>query len=283
MKGAKYAYEGEMLTISEISRRTGITRGQLYRRLAKNGGDMEEAVRGATKGNVRLHMWHGKLMSMREIARRTGINPSTIAWRMRRYGVDAEVATQKSALGQEKQYMFRGKWMSLAEISEVSGVAKHSLRQRINEHGATAEEAADKNYIGPRFTLNGETVSISGAARRTGIPAAEIRARLAPGTAELDGIVNELRKARLNADVPEESEQRKETVWERAALKVFSGLFNSEVAKREMVCVIEDRVWRIEGDLLRYEVRLKGKRHARFVAMERMSGDIWMDREVVIE
>ena len=84
MSGWKlYPYEGEMLTLGEISQRTGINQKTLQSRL-KRGMDVCRAANMPTQlGNKPVHYeFNGKEYTLSELAELSGVKKQTISWRL---------------------------------------------------------------------------------------------------------------------------------------------------------------------------------------------------------
>ena len=98
-----HQYKGEMLKLSEIAERTGLTEGQLLYRMKERGCTAEEAVTAVMHKAKRCE-WDGEMLRLSEISARTGIRPETIRNRLKS-GVPLEIAaTRRVITAQERAY-----------------------------------------------------------------------------------------------------------------------------------------------------------------------------------
>lgn len=284
MKPLKYMFDGELRSVKEIAERTGLSNTMVRRRLQERDGDAEAAIRASVPHPRKLHMYQGEMLSVSDISRRSGINLSTLVARMTRYGYDAETAVRAIMAGRGSRHMYKGKRKTLEQISMDCGVSVDKLYRRIHVHGVSADEAADPNYAGLRYTLNGERISLQNAARRSGLPIADIRARIAkegyPST--LDQIVAALKRERrmLRPEVVpvQAGEEKRKPPGAEFAREIMSELFPANVVMEDMKVIFEEKLYRIERDILDYDVIFDKTGGARLVVTERMTRHVWFDR-----
>jgi hypothetical protein len=84
----RYLFEGENLTLAEISRKTGVDYQRIWK-ATKVYGDPSEHTR--INPDRKKHMYEGKLRSTTEIAKMVNIKPETLMQRLRN-GLDFDLA-----------------------------------------------------------------------------------------------------------------------------------------------------------------------------------------------
>lgn len=284
MKPLKYMFDGELRSVKEIAERTGLSHTMVRKRLQERDGDAETAIRASVPHPRKLHMYQGEMLSVSDISRRSGVNLSTLVARMTRYGYDAETAVRAIMAGRGSRHMYKGKRKTLEQISMDCGVSVDKLYRRIHVHGVSADEAADPNYAGLRYTLNGERISLQNAARRSALPIADIRARIAkegyPST--LDQIVAALKRERrmLRPEVVpvQAGEEKRKPPGAEFARDILSRLFPANVVMEDMKAIFEAKLYRIERDILDYDVIFDKTGGARLVVTDRTTRHVWFDR-----
>ncbi|ARE39855.1 hypothetical protein RGUI_1714 [Rhodovulum sp. P5] len=120
-------------------------------------------------------------MTVPEIAKLTGLAEATV-YRRIRLGKPIEGPCQYGP--EPKRYNFRGEMLTAPEIAERTGYSVSHVRRQISGNTYLEGEAARANFddnFHPNcvlLTYRGKTDSISGWARRTGIPQYVINERL---------------------------------------------------------------------------------------------------------
>lgn len=86
-------HDGQELTFTELSRRTGISRAALRLRYAQGlrGADL---VKEPVKGRSKRVEYQGRTLTLEELAQRTGINVHTLRWRAGRGARGADLVKQ---------------------------------------------------------------------------------------------------------------------------------------------------------------------------------------------
>ena len=126
MRGVKglHPYKGELLTIDEISERSGFTVGQLFYRRKKYRCTFEEAAHRQTERSKRIE-WNGRMLKYSEIAAETGLHPDTIR-RRHEAGVPLKIAATCEVMSAQDRAMWMHK--NNHEIDEF--IAEGSWRDR---------------------------------------------------------------------------------------------------------------------------------------------------------
>lgn len=93
-----YDWEGEQLTLKEISARTG-KHTQTIRNRLKQGEDIYEAATRSVR-RAKRHEFQGEMLSVIQISARTGIPQSTLYDKIRLYG-SADAAAEKALQAKE--------------------------------------------------------------------------------------------------------------------------------------------------------------------------------------
>ena len=151
MRGGKLLpYQGEMLTITEIARRSGISRETIYKRL-QSGASLEEAVVPPKhRRGVRVYVtYRGERYTVGRLAQIMGINKSTLYWRLE-CGMTPEDAVDgihaKNTGRRPKLYTAFGKSLPLYEWARQIGYSISTLRQYMSR-GMTLEQIAERAGI----------------------------------------------------------------------------------------------------------------------------------------
>ena len=132
----RYEFHGQMLTIAEIAKETGLTAAGVQTRIWR-GIPLETARR------FEPVMFHGKESSWKEIEQLSGISESTIRARMRKLGCTIEQAVDigKCKRGRKKRPIAEDilqAWNEGLTINEIAAVTGCTRRQ-INYYLPVAE------------------------------------------------------------------------------------------------------------------------------------------------
>lgn len=89
-------WQGKNVTISDLSRQTGIRYQVLYDRICVKGWDVDTAVAKGNKApKKKNYIWNGQPATLVEISRSTGINFPTLYARIHRYKIPLDQAVAK--------------------------------------------------------------------------------------------------------------------------------------------------------------------------------------------
>lgn len=142
-----HPYKGEMLTVTEISRRSGVSRCVLVDRANKYGISIEKAAEMGTTKEVKakrgLHPYKGEMLDVYEIARRCGVSRTVLQERSRRLGITLEQAADMGRMDSRARYEFDGEYLTMTEIAERTGLTCTVIRDRMVQFNLTAQEAAE--------------------------------------------------------------------------------------------------------------------------------------------
>lgn len=94
--GREVQWQGKTVTISELSRQTGIRYQVLYDRICVRGWDVDAAVANGNKApKKKNYIWNGQPTTLAEISRSTGVNFPTLYARIHRYKIPLDQAVAK--------------------------------------------------------------------------------------------------------------------------------------------------------------------------------------------
>lgn len=124
----RYEFHGQMLTVAEIAKETGLTAAGVQTRIWK-GIPIEMARR------FEPVMFHGKESSWKEIEQLSGISKSTIRARMRKLGCTIEQAVKigKRKRGRERRFIAEdilqawNEGLTVQEIAAVTGCTRRQI------------------------------------------------------------------------------------------------------------------------------------------------------------
>ena len=131
----KYLLDGDMLCISEIAERTGISAGILTSRIMGGGKTAEQAVAMGPSRGTTYYEYDGRKQTLARWAQEFGENPARLLHYVKR-GLSIEEA--KSAIDRR-----HGKRLSVAEFCRLLGVNDRTFRSRILA-GMNVMEAATR-------------------------------------------------------------------------------------------------------------------------------------------
>lgn len=175
-----YPYQGEQLTMAEISSRCGVAAQMIHNRLHR-GWTLEAAT--STPAQTRqMYAYQGEMLTLREISDRCGVEEKTIRGRMDKMHLTAEEAAHAKP-DRKKRYLYRGEMLTMDEIAAKSGVARSTIRRRMTDYGISADEAAvhDASEWVAKYTYKGKPMTLKRIARMTGISRGTLLARLNQG------------------------------------------------------------------------------------------------------
>jgi predicted DNA-binding protein YlxM (UPF0122 family) len=124
MRSKRYEYHGELLTVSEISARTGLSTRTIRRRI-RDKIDFDADLTTPKK-----HPFGEEMLTLREIAKKVNLSHVTVVQRLAKgIALDAPYRNVKLA-------DFHNKQMSAPEIAKIEGVSRQALYQRIKRGSA---------------------------------------------------------------------------------------------------------------------------------------------------
>lgn len=137
----------------------------------------------AKKAPAPRHLFRGEWKTVREIAEITGIKKRTVSRRIQ-FGLPIEGPARMGP--KPRTFMFRGKKKTIADIMVATGLSRSQVSKRTDgkrffEKWELTDPYADPHPIEHRLFYRGINDSVSGWARRTGIPRHVIQDRLARG------------------------------------------------------------------------------------------------------
>lgn len=132
---------------------------------------------------ARLYLYRGKMMPSHAISQVTGIHEATI----RNRGDAGAPLTLPRRMGPEpKRYDFRGNRLTIGEIMAITGLSRSQVSKRTDGIRFFEREELNDPYADPHPNVvlifhDGDSMSISDWARRTGISRNVIAYRMAKG------------------------------------------------------------------------------------------------------
>lgn len=148
--GREVYWQGKKISISELSRQTGLTYQVLYDRICIRGWDVEKAVKtGRLPKKGKMYMWNGKESNLTEISLATGIKLITLYNRIHRQGLSLEEAVNLPVKKREI-YNYNGKKATIGEIAELTGISVPTLESRMYKCGMTIQQAIAKGKVHTR-------------------------------------------------------------------------------------------------------------------------------------
>ncbi len=141
----RFAYQGEMLSIRELSARTGVTVHALRYRIKVAGMSVEEAVEDGglqsadyqDEGPPETFDYHGEDLTLNELAKKVGVSKSTLYQRLKVLGWTMEEATGKRPRIKPNAHMMTAGTMdemvtkSMKEWSEDLGIPMSTISRRL--------------------------------------------------------------------------------------------------------------------------------------------------------
>lgn len=129
------------------------------------------------------YLFRGEWKTVREIAEITGIKPRTVSRRIQ-LGLPIEGPPRMGP--KPRRFLFRGKKKTIAEIMTATGLSRSQVSKRTDgirffERWELTDPYAPLPDSSRRIFFKGITDSLSGWARRTGIPRHVIRERIDMG------------------------------------------------------------------------------------------------------
>lgn len=140
----RYDVDGEMLTISEMASRVGVTQTAIYARLSRGlspkeamkpptsrWGHRQSSGKGSAPWNVRrYHLADGRELTLEEIASEVGVTESAMRNRMSD-GLTVDQAMAMGKDGSTERYEIFGKMLTVTEIVAISGRDRARLSRRL--------------------------------------------------------------------------------------------------------------------------------------------------------
>ena len=147
MKSKLYPWHGEMITVSEASRRSGVDKSTLSWRMLQKGMTLEEATDAAVKEQsprkgLQRFEYHGKMRTRNEICNMCGLSWDCIYNRSLKHGVSIEEAADM-VVYRAKPYPWHGEMITISEAARRINTGDKSLRERMRKYGMTLKEAAE--------------------------------------------------------------------------------------------------------------------------------------------
>lgn len=176
-----YPYQGEMLTMAEISDRCGLDVMLIHNRLHR-GYTMEEATAAPVQTSKR-YPYRGEMLTIRELAAKGGVGERAIWWRINKMHMTAEEAVHAKP-DRSKRYLYQGEMLTMDEIAAKSGVPRSTIRRRMTEYGFSADEAAvqhDASEWMSKYVYKGKHMTLARIAQVTGISRNTLASRLSQG------------------------------------------------------------------------------------------------------
>ena len=187
-------YNGEVHTVMEWSRITGINEGTIRSRLDNYGCTIGQAL-GYEEyiGSHHILEYKGESHNIKEWAKITGVNSGTISSRLR-YGYSVAQALEFEPYDRKnppKHITYNGETHNITEWSHITGVERHMITKRLERNLPMAQvlgyepcERMKSSYVAPtkkvlEFDIDGGFVrewgSVHDAAKYHGVSAAAIR------------------------------------------------------------------------------------------------------------
>lgn len=134
-----YAFKGEMLTLREISSRTGLTKWGLSLRLASGipleaprRHRMKQAVTPPEKHErpVKKYSFHGEWLTLREISSKSGLSKWGL---LRRIAAGTPLETPRRLGREAGKHPYKGEMLTLNQIMERCPIEESTLRERLRQ------------------------------------------------------------------------------------------------------------------------------------------------------
>lgn len=173
-----YLHNGEMLTLAEISERTGESPYEIERRFRTGN------AWGSAQGPRKLCSEKHGHITQRELARIAGVSLSTVERRLRKgMTPDEIIELGKTSIGRRVLLECNGETHTYKEWAEITGIPASVIRAR-DEKGWSAEQVLSRPNVPGRsgfLEYNGETHTYKEWASIINVPAHLIRRRKSQG------------------------------------------------------------------------------------------------------
>lgn len=168
----KYFFNGELLTINQISKRVGLSAHVVKRDVTSSdmaiGYNVSDVKfrKGRQKGTgaggklpKNFYLYNGKMLSVTQISELTGVVNSTVIYKLKASGkkhgddisdVDFSVDPNKSQRG--TFYFIEGEKLSVSQLSERFGISIPTINSRINSRGKqSGDDVSDVDFTSRKY------------------------------------------------------------------------------------------------------------------------------------